>query len=201
MALVLSVMNTLSDINRPVVNLPEIVSQVLPAVVYIECPNSWSGSGVIVSSNKVLTAGHIIKNASELRITTWDNKIYNSLVFYKDPDVDCGIIIIDGNFENIADLADSDEIKLGDKIFCVGSPGGKELFNTITSGVVSGLNRCIRDSVMATTDAQVDLGYSGGPVFNMQGKVIGILTATYGFARNGTVFLPIKACKRILNND
>lgn len=165
--------------------------------VYVNYPGVWSGSGVIISKNMVLTAGHVVDGATELEITTYSGKVYRAIGWHNSSIDDCGIIVILGEFDYIAEFADS--VKVGDKVICVGSPYGDILFNTVTLGIISGIDRGIEyfgSGSVITTDADVNPGCSGGPVFNTQGEVIGIIVGTMG---NVSIIVPASACKGLIN--
>ncbi|MDE5937016.1 MAG: trypsin-like peptidase domain-containing protein, partial [Ruminococcus sp.] len=105
-------------------------------------------------------------------------------------DTDCDLAVLKINAENLdaAEFGDSESLKLGESVIAIGNPLGFELMNTVTSGIVSGLNRniTINDKSMnlIQTDAAINSGNSGGPLINKSGQVIGInsskMSSTYG---------------------
>jgi len=148
-----------------------------------------TGSGFIVSENGyILTNYHVIEQAflSDLEVTVMlhDGSSYSaSIVGVEEPN-DVAVLKIDAHNLSPATLGDSDNIYVGDRVYAVGNPLG-ELEFSMTTGHVSALDRVIStgngaDSInMFQIDAAVNSGNSGGPVYNAQGQVIGIVTAKY----------------------
>lgn len=187
-------------------DLPALIKKAAPSVVYVSEPGQWSGSGVIVGPSIVLTARHIVQYAEDLEIETVDGNVYKAISWIEDKENDCGLIFFDPRikFTNIARFADSDELQVGQSVFSMGSPFGKQLFNTATFGIISGLNRQIRYfgiCNLITSDAAANPGNSGGPIFNMQGKVIGILVGIRHGADGLGIIIPSNTCKELLENE
>lgn len=188
------------------VHLPTLIDKVTPSVVYIEATglyNHLSGSGVIVDSHIVLTARHVVQDVWNIQIETADGNVYKAISWVEDEKNDCALIFIDPReeFEYIAEFADSNEIQLGDAVITIGSPFGIELFNTVTLGIISGLNRDIPyfgTCGLITSDAAINPGNSGGPVFDMAGHIVGIAVGTRYGADGFGIIVPANACKRLL---
>jgi len=188
--------------------LPPLIERVIDSVVYIEgCDkysNEWSGSGVIIAPNIILTAGHVVEDANELYVTTTDGGIYEAVDWVQDSDNDCALIFLDPRVQlkNISVPANSDLLQVGESIFTIGSPYG--FFNTVTFGIISGLDVEIdffSENGVITVDAAGNPGNSGGPVFDMQGRVIGILVGGMRGADGFTVVIPSNICKGLLNGE
>lgn len=185
-------------------SLQELIKEVMPSVVYVEAPGRWSGSGIIVGPHTVLTAKHVVRDANELCIETVDGKIYEAINWVKDDDNDCGLIFFDPReeFTNITEFADSNELQVGDVVFTMGSPYGRKLFNTVTFGIISGLDRSVPyfgTCGLITSDAAGNPGNSGGPVFNMQGKIVGIIVGTLYGSEGLNIIIPSNICKRLFD--
>lgn len=185
--------------------LPILIKKVMPSVVYVRVPERWSGSGVIVGPHTVLIAGHVIKDITELYIETADGKRYNAISWVEDKKNDCGLIFFDPReeFKDISEFADSNLLQVGDIVFTMGSPFGKILFNTVTFGIISGLNRDISyfgDCGLITSDAAGNPGNSGGPVFDMRGKVIGIVVGRRYGSEGLNIIIPSNICQKLLEN-
>lgn len=185
-------------------NLPALIKKVAPSVVYVKA-DQWSGSGVIVGPSIVLTARHVVQNVESLEIETVDGNVYKAISWIEDKENDCGLIFFDPRikFTNIAKFANSDELQIGQSVFTMGSPYGKQLFNTATFGIISGLNRQIRyfgTCGLITSDAATNPGNSGGPVFDIEGKVIGIIVGSKYGADGLGVIVPSNICKGLLEN-
>lgn len=181
-------------------HLPNIIKQVISSVVFVDS-NNWSGSGVIIGPNTVLTAEHVVKDANNLEIYTAWGETYKAVGSKWDPNNDCGLIFFKEKFENIANLGDSDSVEVGDGVFTIGSPFGKELFNAVAYGIVAGIDYSIpfwNEVDTIVIDVAGNPGSSGGPVFNMDGKVIGIVVGGWWGADGLTAVTPINICKKLL---
>jgi Trypsin-like serine proteases, typically periplasmic, contain C-terminal PDZ domain len=143
-------------------------------------PQHLQASGIFVSSDGyILTNNHVIAPGMEIRVTTYDNRDYRAVVAGRDPYSDLAVIKVDGanNFP-VAPFADIKDIHPGDWAITIGSPGGFD--HTVSIGVVSGVNRIVNNYdhhvSMIQTDAIMMPGSSGGPLINIDGKVMGIST-------------------------
>ncbi len=186
--------------------LPALVEEVIVSVVYVRAEGMWSGSGVIIGPHTVLTARHIIQGANDLYIETADGKRHEAIGWTVDEDNDCGLMFFDprDKFDSVLEFADSNDLQVGDITFIVGSPYGKELFNTVTFGIVSGLNRRISffgTCGLITSDTAVNPGNSGGPVFNTQGQMIGIVVGLKYGATGLSIIIPSNVCRRLYDKE
>ena len=145
---------------------------------------SGAGSGVIISSDGyILTCAHVVDGASTITVTIGD-KDYTATLVGEDTTSDIAVIKIDADGLTPATVGNSDSLKVGQSVMAVGNPLG-ELGGTVTSGIVSALNRSvsIQSSSSVNTmsliqmDASVSPGNSGGGLFNMNGELIGIVNA------------------------
>ena len=146
-------------------------------------PMASSGSGFILSEDGyILTNYHVISNASTITVTTTDGSQYPAEIIGGDKDNDVGLIKIDASDLPTVSIGNSDRIEVGEQVAAIGNPLG-ELTNTLTVGYVSALDREITENGipinMFQTDCAINSGNSGGPIFNMNGNVIGITTAKY----------------------
>ncbi len=135
------------------------------------------GSGVIVhESGLVITNHHVIQGANEIRIALGDRREFEAEVILRDPRSDLAVLRIQGTKERFApiEIADSDEVEVGDLVLAVGDPFG--VGQTVTSGIISALARI-------QTDAAINPGNSGGALVDINGRLIGINTAI--FSRSG----------------
>lgn len=166
-----------------------------------------TGSGFIVHRDGyVITNYHVIKDAKEVKVTTYDDKKYNAEIIGKDPRTDIAVVRIKSIRKfNVLKMGDSDAVEVGQWVMAAGSPFG--LQQTYTAGIISAVrqnvhveNRAYRD--MLQTDAAINRGNSGGPLLDLKGRVIGINTAIFaptgvftgiGFA------IPINQAKKILD--
>ena len=145
---------------------------------------SGAGSGVIISSDGyILTCAHVVSGASNITVSIGD-KDYPATLVGEDTTSDIAVVKVDATGLTPATVGDSDNLKVGESVMAVGNPLG-ELGGTVTSGIVSALNRSvsIQSSSAVNTmsliqmDASVSPGNSGGGLFNMNGELIGIVNA------------------------
>lgn len=147
-----------------------------------------TGTGIIYSSDGyIVTNAHVIydseyngKEAKKVTVLMNDdnNTEYDAKVVAYDTDADLAVLKIEADGLKAAEFGNSDSLQVGDDVVAIGNPLGLDLTNTVTSGIISGLNRniTINDTTMTLiqTDAAINSGNSGGPLIDMSGKVIGI---------------------------
>ena len=160
----------------------QVYAQNVGAVVYITT-NSASGSGFIVTDNGyVVTNYHVVENAIKVTVTLSNSDTYSAKVVGYDATHDVAVLKVEATGLPYAVLGSSDALAVGDQITVIGNPLG-ELTYTQTVGYISGKDRGIStDNIitnMLQTDASINSGNSGGPMFNMKGEVVGIITAKY----------------------
>lgn len=140
------------------------------------------GSGFIIDGNGyIITNNHVVDKAESISVTLSDNIKTEARVIGKDPKTDLALIKIETNRPlNAVKFGDSDKIRVGDWVLAIGNPFG--LGSSVTAGIVSAKSRDIEsgpyDSFIQT-DASINQGNSGGPMFNLQGEVIGISSAIF----------------------
>lgn len=144
-------------------------------------PSRGMGSGFIISSDGViLTNAHVVANAAEVTVKLTDRREFNAKVLGTDPQTDVAVLKIDAKDLPAVRLGDSDKVRVGEWAVAIGSPFGFE--NTVTSGIVSAKSRSLPDGTYVPfiqTDVAVNPGNSGGPLFNLNGEVIGINSQIY----------------------
>ena len=162
------------------------------------------GSGVIISPDGyILTNNHVVGNADEIKVTLMDKREYTAKVVGKDAKTDLALIKIDTTEKlPAAELGDSANTQVGDWVVAIGNPFGFSL--TVTAGIVSAKGRALGGSYddFIQTDASINPGNSGGPLFDTEGKVVGINTAIY--SRTGTsagigFAIPIDLAKSVMD--
>ena len=140
------------------------------------------GSGFIIDKNgTVITNNHVINNAEDIVVRV-GTKDYKAKILGADPYADIAVLKIESNdiFKPVK-LGNSDKARVGDWVIAIGNPFG--LGGTVTSGIISARNRDInltRYDDFIQTDASINQGNSGGPLFNLSGDVIGVNTAILG---------------------
>ena len=153
-----------------------------------ERKSSALGSGFIIDEKGiVVTNNHVIQDAEDIIVRVNGDEEYKAKVIGADPLSDIAVLQLDtkDKFTPVA-FGDSDKARIGDWVIAIGNPFG--LGGTVTSGIISARNRSIglsRYEDYIQTDASINSGNSGGPLFDMNGDVIGINTAILG--RNGSI--------------
>ncbi len=153
-----------------------------------ERQSSALGSGFIIDKEGVVvTNNHVIEGAEDIVVQVNGEKKFKAKVIGADPLSDIAVLKIDSKEKFLpVRFGDSDEARIGDWVIAIGNPFG--LGGTVTSGIISARNRSIglsRYEDYIQTDASINSGNSGGPLFDMNGNVIGINTAILG--RSGNV--------------
>ncbi len=163
------------------------------------------GSGVLVDKKgHILTNHHVILRASEIHVTLVSGKEYKGELVGSDPGSDLAVvkIAIEEEIEP-AGLSTSSDLLIGETVIAIGNPFG--LSHTVTTGVISALNRSIQsgDQVFKDfiqTDASINPGNSGGPLLNILGEVIGINTAIYSQAEGIGFAIPADRARRVVED-
>ena len=155
---------------------------VLDNLIFEEENRETLGSGFIVDVNGyIATNFHVIENASKISVITSDGKAFDAKLVGQDLQTDVALIKIEPKEPLSAVVfGDSDIIKAGDWVLAIGNPFG--LGNSVTTGIISAKSRDISDNPYTTylqTDASINKGNSGGPMFNINGELIGINTAIF----------------------
>ena len=169
-----------------------------------ERKSSALGSGFIIDEKGiVVTNNHVIQDAEDIIVRVNGDQEYNAKVLGADPLMDIAVLQLetDVKFTPVS-FGDSDSARIGDWVIAIGNPFG--LGGTVTAGIISARNRSIglsRYEDFIQTDASINSGNSGGPLFDMKGNVIGINTAILG--RNGSIgigfSIPSNSAKIVIN--
>jgi S1-C subfamily serine protease len=178
--------------NRPAGSVADIVKRVGPAVVSIDVSSAdlqGTGSGVVIDKNGyILTNNHVISTAATsgtVRVTFTNQDSVAAKIVGRDPQTDLAVLKVDYDKLTVATLGDSSKLAQGDPVIAIGSPLG--LRNTVTSGIVSALDRpvpvsgdesdtnAVLDAIQ--TDASINPGNSGGALVDAAGAVVGINSA------------------------
>ncbi len=169
------------------------------------------GSGFFVSADgMVVTNGHVVRDkAAEYTVVTQDQKTYPAKILAVDPVLDIAILKVDIKQVPFLSLGDSDRLRIGQTVVAIGNTLD-EFQNTVTKGVVSGLNRRVvagnsfsNTEVIESaiqTDAAINPGNSGGPLVDLNGEVIGVNTAVSQTAQSLGFALPANAVKRAVTS-
>jgi Trypsin-like serine proteases, typically periplasmic, contain C-terminal PDZ domain len=169
-----------------------------------ERKTSALGSGFIIDKKGiVVTNNHVIQGAEDIVVIVGGKKDYKAKVLGADPGMDLAVLQIEteDNFAPVK-FGNSDKARIGDWVIAIGNPFG--LGGTVTAGIISARNRSIglsRYEDFIQTDASINQGNSGGPLFNMDGEVVGINTAILG--QSGSIgigfAIPSNSAQRVIN--
>jgi len=161
-----------------------------------------SGTGFFVSADGlIVTNKHVVQDAeAEYTVIKNDGKKFGAKVLARDSFQDVAILRVEGKDFNFIPLGDSSRIEIGQTAIAIGNSLG-EFQNTVSVGIVSGLNRSIVASGedlqgLIQTDAAINAGNSGGPLLNLSGQAVGINTAMASGAENMGFALPINIAKK-----
>jgi serine protease Do len=141
-----------------------------------------TGSGVIYSEDGyIITNNHVVEGADKVRVQLYDGTEYDATVIGTDEQSDLAVIKIEATGLTAAEFGDSDDLVVGEMAVAIGNPGGADFVNSVTQGIISGLNRNVEVSegqfmTLVQTDAAINPGNSGGALCNGEGQVIGINT-------------------------
>ncbi len=139
-----------------------------------------SGSGIIYSKDGyIITNYHVIEDATSVMITLSNDEEYDARIIGSDASSDLAVLKVEAENLPAADFGDSSALQIGELVVAIGNPLGYE--NTVTDGIVSGLNRQLTDYIdsatLIQTNATINSGNSGGALANSRGEVIGINSA------------------------
>ncbi len=168
-----------------------------------ERKTSALGSGFIIDKNGiVVTNNHVIQGAEDIVVRVGGDKEFKAKVLGSDPGMDLAVLKIESESNFIpVKFGNSDSARIGDWVIAIGNPFG--LGGTVTAGIISARNRSIglsRYEDFIQTDASINQGNSGGPLFNMNGEVVGINTAILG--QSGSIgigfAIPSNSAQRVI---
>lgn len=174
-------------------DIPDVVEQVSASVVAIigkpseeegRSTNRFNlahGTGVVVRSDGyIVTNAHVVKDMESIVVVTSDGKSYPGKTTHFDEKSDLALVKIEATSLRAAEFADPFDVKVGETVVAIGTPISFALRNSVTVGIVSGLERAVNSEYqLLQTDAAINPGNSGGALVNMQGKVVGINTMKF----------------------
>lgn len=179
----------------------EIVSKTAPAVVTVN-NGMGSGSGIVWSPDGyIVTASHVVGKRSIVRVSLGNGKSHEAKVVGRDPYTDIALLKIETKSLKPIELGDSQDLKTGQFILALANPFGRQV--SATQGILTGVHGTIRtwggitieDTIV--TDARLNPGYSGGPLIDVCGKMVGLSTA---FVWNRGIAVPVNTVKRIVES-
>ena len=165
------------------------------------------GSGIILSADGyIVTNAHVISEADSCTVVLWNGKECPALLVGEDTQTDLAVLKIESKGLIPANFGSSDELKVGEDVAAIGNPLGSEFSHTLTNGIISAIDRHVDYSgtnmPLIQTNAAINEGNSGGPLFNMYGQVIGItnmkMSNDYGVTIEGIGFaIPSTTVKKV----
>ena len=182
--------------------VPGLVTRTLPAVVELRPGFArWLGAGVVISEDGwVMTAGHVVEDQDVMIVTMRDGMKYMSVLIIEDPNSDTAILKIDVEDTPYVRLYQGYP-QLGAPVYAIGHPLG--VLYSISLGVVSNshINKPWFDSDLIVTDAEITGGNSGGPLFNMEGCLLGIVVAgsSYFTGVEANLVIPVARGRKLLD--
>ena len=199
----------IENVNNAVVGISKIANKGTTIFLQDGASNLGLGTGFIVSKDGyIITNQHVSGEKNSTCYVTLENgKNYKASVVWSDTDLDLSIIKINVNNLKYLDLGDSDKIKVAEQVYAIGNPIGFEFQRTVTSGIISGLNRTIKIEEdnktsymedLIQTDATINPGNSGGPLININGEVLGINSVKITSAEGIGFAIPINIIKPII---
>lgn len=147
------------------------------------------GSGFIFDEEGyILTNRHVVTGATEIIVTLTDGRVFEGKLMGTCRISDIAVVRIDAGDLTVAELVDSDKLRIGQRVFAIGNPFGLVGGPTVTAGVISAVNRTVhfKEGVfrnLVQTDTAINPGNSGGPLINMEGQVIAMNTALIPYAQ------------------
>ncbi len=165
--------------------LEDVIDEVNPSVVSITAEHADTqalGAGIIISADGyVVTNAHVTADAAKITLTTVEGDTFAVELIGADEKTDIALLKVEHPLGlEAAHFADSDDIRVGNTVFAIGNPFG--LGNSVSAGIISAKERDIEKGPydnFIQTDAAINQGNSGGPLFNLEGKIIGMNTAIF----------------------
>ena len=202
--------NMLETVTKSVVGISKLSSTGGSILNNIKSDELGLGTGIIVSQDGyILSNSHVTGEKYSNCYVTVDENTFEGSVKWSDTNLDLSIVKIGANNLPYVSLGNSSNIKVGENVYAVGNPIGYEFRKTVTSGIISALNRTIKidenDSTsyisdLIQTDATINPGNSGGPLVNKSGEVIGINTVKITSAEGIGFAVPINVVKPVINS-
>jgi serine protease Do len=199
-----NVLDIIEKVSKSVVNISTI--KLVHNIFYQAVPVAGMGSGTIIDAEKglILTNNHVVGGAEKINVTLWNNQVLEGIIVGSCAVHDIAVVKVKGENLQAAELGDSDKLRVGQSVYAIGNPFGLAGGPTVTSGVISAVNRTIESQRglienLVQTDAAINPGNSGGPLVDLEGKVIAINTAIIPFAQGIGFAIPINSAKACTN--
>jgi S1-C subfamily serine protease len=194
-----AVLDILEKVSKSVVNISTV--KIVHYMFYQAVPVKGMGSGTIIDpKGYILTNNHVVGGSEKISVTLWNGEILKGKLIGSCGVHDTAVVKVEKSGLIAAELGDSDTLRVGQRVYAIGNPFGLTGGPTVTSGVISALNRTIESQTemlenLVQTDAPINPGNSGGPLVNLEGKVMAINTAIIPYAQGIGFAIPINAAK------
>jgi S1-C subfamily serine protease len=195
-----ALLDILEKVSKSVVNISTI--KLVHHIFYQVVPVKGMGSGTIIDpKGYILTNNHVVGGAEKISVTLWNGEILEGKLVGSCTVHDIAVVKVDRDLLPSAELGDSDKLRVGQRVYAIGNPFGLAGGPTVTTGVVSAVNRTIESENeflenLVQTDAAINPGNSGGPLVNLEGKVVAINTAIIPYAQGIGFAIPINSAKK-----
>jgi len=206
-----SIVNALEKVSKSVVNISSV--RMMQDQLFRIFPVHGVGSGIIIDNKRnILTNNHVIDGTERLRVTFGDSKQASAKVVAIDKETDLAVVRAEhvdiNNNDDLnlqpAKFGNSEELKVGQIVMALGNPFGLNGGPTVTTGIISSLNRNVQFDngilELIQTDAAINPGNSGGPLINTEGEVVAINTAKIPYGQGIGFAVPINTAKSILTD-
>ncbi len=174
----------LSENGTKLLTLQELYAKCSPSVVTIityqnKLTEFGMGTGIIISSDGlIMTNTHVIDDCDRITVKLSNDDLYEALLVGADASSDIAILKIDASSLPVAEFGNSDTLQVGEEVAAIGNPLSESFRSTLTNGIISGIDRGVnyngRTMTVLQTNTALNNGNSGGPLYNMYGKVIGV---------------------------
>jgi serine protease Do len=198
-----NVLDIIENVSKSVVNISAM--KLVHNIFYQAVPVAGMGSGTIIDpKGLILTNNHVVGGAEKIRVTLWNNEVMEGKIVGSCAIHDIAVVKVNRESLQAAELGDSDKLRVGQTVYAIGNPFGLTGGPSVTSGVISAINRTIESQRgilenLVQTDAAINPGNSGGPLVDLEGKVVAISTAIIPFAQGIGFAIPINGAKTCTN--
>lgn len=197
----------IDNVTQSVVAIIGEDKQINPEVVndyyYSKIPAGlMHGSGVIISKDgRIITNNHVVESMKEIYVVLCNNKSYKAKLLYRNEDLDLALIKINCSSLKPIEFEKMENINAGDEVIAIGTPLYFGWSNSVSKGVISGLNRPVEETyTFLQTDASINPGNSGGPLINMNGKLVGINTLGIEWFQGINFSIPVENIEYFINH-
>lgn len=199
-----TVLDIIEKVSKSVVNISTV--KLVHDIFYQAVPVGGMGSGTIIDAKQglILTNNHVVGGAEKITVTLWNSEVLQGTIAGSCAIHDIAVVKVQGNDLCASELGDSDKLRVGQRVYAIGNPFGLTGGPSVTSGVVSAINRTIESQRglfenLVQTDAAINPGNSGGPLVDLDGKIVAINTAIIPYAQGIGFAIPINSAKTCTN--